>query len=225
MAGYTTTPVFPMKQEHLVILTSTDAIVPPEWGRYLEQDWDRLVRQDSRILVACGVHGGDDGRVGDPDYGLVRDNQSQVKYLERKYKEDIDKKNIRIDIVDVGAYFDKTKLDEQKFVKAIQNYKPTMMILGFCYTHVSDMNTILRAGGVYAIMVLKRDRHYITEGRYIVLDQVQEEVVRGVVENNYKNVFLWGSGGSGKTIVAAQILGKQSILYLSMTLQLDISLI
>ena len=94
---------------------------------------------------------------------------------------------------------------------AFQTHQPTMMILGFCYTHVSDMNTLLRAGGVYATIVLKRDLHDITEGRYIVLDQVQEEVIRGVVENNYRNVFLWGSGGSGKTNVATQIFGRQSM--------------
>ena len=46
----------------------------------------------------------------------------------------------------------------------------------------------------------------VTEGHYARLDPVQEMVVREVGDRKVSNVFIWGSSGSGKTIVATQVL-------------------
>ena len=53
-----------------------NGIAACEWKNFLELNWSRVTWQNSRILVACGVHGGRDGSVGPVDYGLVEDNES-----------------------------------------------------------------------------------------------------------------------------------------------------
>ena len=103
------TPYLPIQHDRLVIITSTDGISPYQWGMYLELHWSRLTWPNSRILVACGVHGGRDGSVGPVDYGLVEDNESQLSYLKNiKLKADIEEKNISFDLVDVGQYLTKS---------------------------------------------------------------------------------------------------------------------
>ena len=43
----------------------------------------------------------------------------------------------------------------------------------------------------------------------IELDEKQREIVDYVAENHPKNVFLWGSSGTGKTLLLAQILSMK----------------
>ena len=196
----------PIQQEHLVIITSTAPIIPPHWGKYLELNWSRVTWPNSRILVVCGVHGGRDGSVGPVDHGLVLDSESQLKYLkEIKLKEDIDERNISFDLVDVGESFGE-KLDEEKFVKAVRDYQPTVLILGFCWTNVSAMNSLLRGAGIYAALVIKQESGDISEGRYLVMDSAQEQVVRKMGDKTHSNLFLWGTSGCGKTIVSTQVV-------------------
>ena len=65
-------PLF--KEERLVIVTSTDAINVLDWRRYLDQNFDRLARQDSKILILGGIHGRKNGEIGRRDERFVRIN-------------------------------------------------------------------------------------------------------------------------------------------------------
>ena len=60
--------------EHLVIITSNYENSAREWRTYLNERWNELVRNNSRILVLAGVHGTNQGKVGDNDPGLFQDN-------------------------------------------------------------------------------------------------------------------------------------------------------
>ena len=67
--------------EDLVIITSSYENTAREWRMYLTKNWNRLVRENSRILILAGIHGSDDGELGENDPGLFRDNEKQIPPL------------------------------------------------------------------------------------------------------------------------------------------------
>ena len=195
-------PLF--KEERLVIVTSTNEIDVLNWRRYLDENFERLARQDSKILILGGIHGRENGEIGERDERWVGWNKNQIGWLERKRAKEISEKNIKIEHIDLGACLVDDKLDEGLLKAAIQD--PTLVFLAFCFTDVSVLNDILRGAGIYAAMIVKQETNMVTEGHYARLDPVQEMVVREVGDRKVSNVFIWGSGGSGKTIVATQVL-------------------
>ena len=142
--------------EHLVVITSEYENTAREWRMYLTQRWNSLVRENSRILILAGVHGNEDGKVGANDFGLLEDNTKQIPILKRKFAQDVNSKNVRIDLVNVASYQNPEQMDSQKLVQAIKNYNPTILILSFCYSKISELNDILRYSGIYSVLIMRR---------------------------------------------------------------------
>ena len=199
--------------EHLVIITSNYENSAREWRTYLNERWNELVRKNSRILVLAGVHGTNLGKVGDNDPGLFQDNVKQIQILKRKWAQDIDEKNVEVSIVDVATYQDSNEMDNQKLIKSIKDHNPTILVLSFCWSKISDLNDVLRSAGIYTLLIMSEERAQITEGRYVILDDRQKEIVETVSENNTKNVFLWGGSGTGKTLLLMQLAGIKRSWY------------
>lgn len=123
---------------------------------------------------------------------------------------------------DVSRSLNASELDEDKLIQAIEKHNPTVLSLSFCYTNVSDLNDILRSAGIYSVLIMSKDQANITEGKYVVLDPAQKMVIEKVAENQPKNVFLWGSSGTGKTFLITQILGMKISHYKKEGKQLNV---
>ena len=109
---------------------------------------------------------------------------------------------------DIGEHVDSSKrLNEEKLVAAVKKYKPTIISLAFCHTDVSEINDVLRAAGIYTVLIMSQDRAELTEGKYVVLDDKQREIVERMAKEQPQNLILWGSSGTGKTILLTQALG------------------
>ena len=54
---------------------------------------------------------------------------------------------------------------------------------------------------------MSQDRAELTEGKYVVLDDKQKEIVERMANEQPQNLILWGSSGTGKTILLTQALG------------------
>ena len=208
--------------ENCVIVTSNIEIDSLQWQRYFRNNWNKLMRPNCKILVLAGIHGCKDGMLGAVDNGLLTEYLGQIQFLKRKYKEDIDKKNIEFIVQNVGSYMDKNKLNESKFVDAVKNHNPTLITLAFCFTNVSILNDILRASGIYTFMILSKDRADITEGRCVELDSTQKDIIKQVVKNPLQNIFLWGSSGTGKTIILTEILKVKISHYVQKNKKLNV---
>ena len=201
--------------ENCVILTSNIEIDSLQWQKHLRKEWSKLMRPNTKVLVLAGIHGCNDGEVGSVDEGLWKEYQHQVEFLKKKYKEDIKKKNIEFALENVGTYMDHKNIDDKSLIEAIKRHKPTLISLAFCYTNVSVLNDILRAAGIYTMLILAQDRAVITEDRCMELDGAQRNIIASVAEKQSKNVFLWGSSGTGKTIILTEVL-KMKISYYKM---------
>ena len=195
--------------ENMVILTSKIEIDANQWICHMKRyHWESIIRKNNtRFLILTGTHGQVDGKIGQTDYNMFLDYECAIKGLKEYFKDDIDKYNIEIFLEDVGNYVEASKIYEEKLVAAVKKYKPTVIGLAFCFTEKSEINDVLRAAGIYSILIMSRDRAEITEGKYIILDDRQKAIVNRVSNEKPQNVILWGSSGTGKTILLTQALG------------------
>ena len=208
--------------ENFVIITSNIEIDSLQWQKYFQNNWSQLIRPNTKVLVLAGIHGGKDGELGSVDEGLFGEYEHQIQFLKRKYKEDLDKKEAEFVLENVGSYKDEMEFDEVTFIKTVKKHSPTVITLAFCYTNVSRINDILRLSGIYTFMILSRDRADITEDRCIALDSSQKQIIKKVVEVQPKNIFLWGSSGTGKTIILAEVLKMKISHYNKKGIKLNI---
>ena len=140
------------EEEKLVVLTSNVEIDMRMWRVYLEENFTRLTRQNSKVFVLGGIHGGEDGRIGERDKKLFEDNIGQLRVLKRNKDKEIRKNKICFENIDLGEYLVNGELNEEKLVGVIK--EPTLIILAYCYTNRSEVDDILRAAGVYAAPIL-----------------------------------------------------------------------
>ena len=208
--------------ENFVIITSNIEIDSLQWQRHFRNNWNQLIRPNTKVLVLAGIHGCKDGELGSVDEGLLGEYEHQIHFLKRKYKEDLQEKNAEIVLENIGLYRDGTEFDETMFIKAVTEHTPTVITIAFCYTNVSIINDILRLAGIYSFMILSRDRADITEDRCMTLDSTQKQIIMKVAEVQPKNIFLWGSSGTGKTIILTEILKMKISHYKKKHIKLNI---
>ena len=194
-----------MEPDHWsVVISSTKSISMMQWRKYLVFHW-----KNTRLLVLAGVHGMEDGRLGgreDKRDGFVEDCRFQIGVLERDKAVDILQNNITFAVEDIGEYEDLTGADCDKFTQAVRKFRPTVIVLAFCWSKGSVLNDVLRAAGICTTMTLREERAQITENRFVEMDQGQEDLVRKITGQKPRNIFLWGSSGTGKTLVLVEAL-------------------
>ena len=82
-----------------------------------------------------------------------------------------------------------------------------MLALAWCYSIKSDVSLALRQNGILAKMVIEHDLREICKNPNAKLDEKQSQIIEKMVTEKPQNVILWGSSGTGKTILLTQALG------------------
>ena len=84
--------------ENLVIITSTMEINMMQWKMYIEENWERLMTENTRLLILAGVHGRQSGSLGANEdkvkEAFVETSLRQTELLKKEFQEDIKRKNI-----------------------------------------------------------------------------------------------------------------------------------
>ena len=65
-----------------VVISSTKMINMMQWRKYLASHWDRLMPENTRLLVLAGIHGQEDGRLGGREGredGFVEDSSGPIQ--------------------------------------------------------------------------------------------------------------------------------------------------
>ena len=107
-------------------------------------------------------------------------------------------------------------LNENQLVRRVKELDPTIISLAFCHTRTSILNDILRSVGVYSKIILSQDRYNITNGNVFTLDEEQKQIIEKISKTKGQNVILWGSHGTGKTLLLAEVLSIKISQYKKM---------
>ena len=189
--------------ENMVIITSTKPIQMIEWREHLLDHWEEVMKENTRLLVVSGTHGCQDGQLGGNDSSFADQSERQLGWLEKKHKQDIEKKNIKMEVKDISKHKDGRKVDEE-FITVLKEFDPTVLLLGFCWSEKSELQDMLRFAGIYAAMILSEDMKEVTQDRYVMLDPGQKEVIKEMASKRWRNVFLWGTNGTGKSLMLCE---------------------
>ena len=77
-------------EENLVIISSSEKISMMRWMYHLKNNWGRLMKENTRLLVLAGVHGKEDGTLGENEFegkdNFVKDSEGQVEFLKSEFK-------------------------------------------------------------------------------------------------------------------------------------------
>ena len=194
--------------EQMVIINSLEEIDCLQWGEYFLENWKILMKDQSKFLVLAGVHGESDGKVLMKDHDLLNDIKLQVQRLKTEKATDIKQKNIEISLIDIGEFLDESTeiLAESQLVEEVKKHDPTIISLAFCRTNISILNDILRSIGIYSKLLISQDRFNITNGRVLSLDKEQTQIIEEISQQQFANIILWGSYGTGKTLLLVEAL-------------------
>ena len=112
-----------------------------------------------RLLVLAGIHGNQNRQLGDIDRDFLSASEKQVEILKRRMGKDIEEKEVQFKVGNVGQINIKhnciRELDREKFVEAVKNFKPTVLVLAFYFSHKSQLNDLLRAANIYSTILLR----------------------------------------------------------------------
>ena len=97
--------------------------------------------------------------------------------------------------------------NEEKLIEDIEKFDPKVLALAWCYSMKSDVSLALRQKGILARMVIENDMREICNDPNAKLDHKQAEIIEKLANEKPQNVLLWGSSGTGKTILLTQALG------------------
>ena len=116
----------------------------------------------------------------------------------------------------------KFKLDEKsiiclksEFIRLLGINKPVVLILASCWSHLGEIANILCTAGLYSTIRMIEEKAELTSGKSFSLDDTQIDVLKCIVFDHYnncpwtlttKNILLFGSHGTGKTILLTEIL-------------------
>ena len=128
---------------------------------------------------------------------------------------------VEMSSVEIPDHEGRYKLDEKskvalkaQFERLLVTKKPVVLFLASCWSHNSEISDILRSCGIYTTIRLLQDQGELTQGRFFKLDSNQTDILSTVASDHNqndpnhlrsKNVFLYGSHGTGKTILLSEI--------------------
>jgi len=92
-----------------------------------------------------------------------------------------------------------------KLIQDIKRFKPSLLILSWCWSLNSDFSLELRRLGVSSVLLLNHDLKILTGDPNAELDTLQVELIEDFANKIPRHVFLSGSAGTGKTLSAVEM--------------------
>ena len=189
--------------ENGIIYTFRDEINAFEVEEYLK-DHITQYKIGTRFFVFCGFHTSDDGKLAGTDFNLVDQYQAmfdrlnddcQSPVVERKYQMG---KNIPLrsekSCSDDYTLTSQSKSEIKILAEDIVMTKtPYILILASCYSHRSEVSTVLRSAGIYSALHVSKDLGKLTKGKSFFLSQEQMDLLQLVsTQLGKKDVFIFG---------------------------------
>ena len=125
-------------------------------------------------------------------------------------------KNIKFEFVDVNEFYDeKDDLKEEK-LKELRAKDPSLVLICICFSETLDIRFAFEILGMFPKMRLERGLQLATKGRQIKLDATQVDLLETMAGpgNIVKTTVLHGPEGSGKSLLAMEVLKMKLIYYM-----------
>ena len=115
-------------------------------------------------------------------------------------REDIKKRMIKIELLNLDEYYDKKELNRQALKTKIICISPSILLISVCYSEKLDLRFVLEMEGIFPGLKLQGDLRLATNGKLIELDPVQIELLYTVADekNIQKVTIIHGPEGSGQ---------------------------
>ena len=125
----------------------------------------------------------------------------QIEKLKDFAREDIKKRMIKIELLNLDEYYnDKKELNRQALKTKIICISPSILLISVCYSEKLDLRFVLEMEGIFPGLKLQGDLRLATNGKLIELDPVQIELLYTVADekNIQKVTIIHGPEGSGQ---------------------------
>ena len=147
--------------ENGAIITCKSKIKSRDLKKFLTKTLDNF-GNNAVVLILIGVHGSSDEGLGNQDVILAESFLLAVERIKKDCKKILEEKNISIDVFDIQEVitFDELggrKINLASLVKTIEEYKPDILINATCVSDVIELNSMLRAEGIYANLIINSD--------------------------------------------------------------------
>ena len=189
--------------ENGIIYTFRDEINAFEVEEYLKDRIHKYI-PGTRFILFCGFHTSDDGKLAGTDFNLVDQYQAMFDRLnedcctlivERQYQ--MGKIiPLRSEKSDYGHYnlTSQSKSEIKMLAEDIVMTKtPYILILASCYSHRSEVSTVLRSAGIYSALHISEDLGKLTKGKSFFLSQEQMDFLQLVsTQLDKKDILIVG---------------------------------
>ena len=172
-------------------------------------------RKNAKILIICGAHGDPDGSI------KAKAEDASPKAMKDKWIKDQLISEDQVEVLDIFDYIkggtgSRHEIEDTKLVDKVRTMNPGIIAICVCYSHLSQIHLILSEAGILSVQKLERDLQLSTKGRCISLDETQRKLLFTVSEskNITKNIIIHGPEGSGKTILALEVVKMKLSHYL-----------
>ncbi len=91
----------------MVVITSNTAISMFSWKFYLLNNWNRIMKEDTHMLILGGIHGDEDGKLGPTEEWIEQETLFYIKQLEEEKADDVRDYPIKFSYECVGDFLDK----------------------------------------------------------------------------------------------------------------------
>ena len=189
--------------ENGIIYTFRDEINAFEVEEYLKNHIFQY-KVGTRFFVFCGFHTSDDGKLAGTDLNLVDQYQAMFERLnEDCFSLIVDKQYqmgkiipLRSEKNNCGDYILTSQSKSEIKILAediVMTKTPYILILASCYSHRSEVSTVLRSAGIYSALHVSEDLGKLTKGKSFFLSQEQMELLQLVsTQSSKKDIFIFG---------------------------------
>ena len=128
------------------------------------------------------------------------------------------KRKIKIEFLNVPDFFSEKEtieIDEDAFVSEIRTINPQVIIIMICYSQFLDLKFLLERAGLFPEMRMNRDLSILSKGQILTMNNVQKQFLETVTCQDHveKNVVITGPVGSGKTLLALEVINIKKSHY------------
>ena len=189
--------------ENGIIYTFRDEVNAFEVEEYLKDNITQY-KIGTCFFVFCGVHTTDDGELAGTDINLVDHYQAMFDRLNEDCNSPIIDRQYQMGKIiplsseksNCGHYIltSQSKSEIKMLAEDIVMTKtPYILILASCYSHKSEVSTVLRSAGIYSVLHVSEDLGKLTMGKSFCLSQEQIDLLQLVsTQLGKKDIFIFG---------------------------------